>query len=160
MKKIKSAKEITVILDNIRSAHNVGAIFRTADAGGVKKIYLCGITPSPDEKQEILKTSLGAERYLKWEKIKEIWRLLENLKKQGFFIIAVEQGGGSENLFKIKKIPKKKIALLLGSEIKGLSPRILERADRQIEIPMDGKKESLNVSVAFGIVVYQIRNLL
>lgn len=156
MEKKRKVKEVIVILDNIRSTYNVGAIFRSADAIGIDKIYLSGITPtSPNPK--ISKVALGAEDYVLWEKVKTTWRLLEKLKKDGYFIIALEQNKKSKDIFKSKIYKKyKKIALLLGPEIKGLSNKILKRADICLEIPMFGKKESLNVAVAFGIAIYQI----
>lgn len=160
MKKNQNKPRLIVILDNLRSTYNVGAIFRTADASGVSKIYLCGITPSPDRNEKIKKISLGAENYVLWEKVSQTWRLIQTLKKEGYFLIALEQNPKSKNLFKIKKIKKKKIALILGKETKGLSQKILSKADLIVEIPMYGKKESLNVSVAFGIAVYYLRNLL
>ncbi len=149
---------LVVILDNIRSTYNVGAIFRTADASGVSKIYLCGITPTPSKNIKIKKVALGAEDYVSWEKVSQTWRLLNRLKKEGYFLIALEQNQKAKNLFKIKKINKQKIALILGTEVKGLSSKILKYIDLILEIPMYGKKESLNVSVAFGIAVYTIRH--
>jgi len=159
MVKSKAKREIVVILDNIRSAYNVGSIFRTADASGVSKIYLCGITPCPPQ-HKISKVALGAENYVAWEKVPSTWRLLEKLHQRGYFIIALEQGTKARNLFKIKNFKKEKIALILGPEVRGLSSAILRRADLQLEIPMRGKKESLNVAVAFGIAAYQLRNIL
>jgi len=149
---------LVVILDNIRSTYNVGAIFRTADAIGVKKIYLCGITPTPSKNIKIKKVALGAEDYVSWGKVSQTWRLLNRLKKEGYFLIALEQNQKAKNLFKIKKINKQKIALILGTEVKGLSSKILKYIDLILEIPMYGKKESLNVSVAFGIAVYTLRH--
>jgi len=171
-----------VILYNIRSLHNVGSIFRTADAAGVEKIYLCGITPAPiDEfgkpRSQLTKVSLGAEKYVKWEKIgstsspqaaQATLRLLKSLKKQGYKIFAIEQNKKSIPYYKIHfRYPKRRssirivnrIALVLGNEIKGLPSSILKRADKILEIPMYGKKESLNVAVAFGIVVFHLENL-
>ena len=153
---------LVVILDNIRSTYNVGAIFRTADAAGVSKIYLCGITPSPPN-PKITKVALGAEKFLPLEKIKNTWRLLEQLKDEGYVLISLEQGKKGQrakNIFQIKKVWSKKLALILGPEVKGLSSKILKRTDLQLEIPMYGQKESLNVAVAFGIAVYQMRNIL
>ncbi len=96
-------KELIVVLDNIRSTYNVGAIFRTADASGVKKIYLCGITPTPDRNEKIKKVALGAENYVLWEKIGQTWRILKKLKKEGYFLIALEQSPFSKNIFQLKK---------------------------------------------------------
>ncbi|MEK9154628.1 MAG: TrmH family RNA methyltransferase [Patescibacteria group bacterium] len=160
---------MVVILHNIRSLYNVGAIFRTADAAGIEKIYLCGITPKPiDElsrpRSQLTKVSLGAEKYMKWEYVKNTTSLIDKLKKEKYKIFAIEQSKKSIPYYKkIKrknlKTKKLKIALVLGGEIKGLPPSILNRADKILEIPMKGRKESLNVSVAFGIVVFNLVNL-
>ncbi len=173
-----------VILHNIRSLHNVGSIFRTADAAGVEKIYLCGITPAPVDsfgkpRQQLTKVSLGAEKYVKWEMAKATGRLIDNLKKQKYKIFAIEQNKKSIPYHKVKNLStfpresRQKIALILGNEVSGLSPSILKRADKILEIPMHGAmvrqahhprhtgrgKESLNVAVAFGIVVFKLREL-
>lgn len=156
------------ILYNIRSLHNVGSIFRTADAAGFEKIYLCGITPAPIDafgrpRQALTKVSLGAEKYLKWEKIGKnafplaTLKIIDELKRSGHEVLAVEQAKNSipYYCFKSRRL-RKKIALVLGNEIKGLPPSILKRADKILEIPMYGKKESLNVAVAFGIVAFSL----
>ncbi len=148
-----SQNKITVILHNVRSRENVGSIFRTADAAGVSKVYLCGITPCPPH-EKISKTALGAEKTVSWEYHRQIWRLIENLKKDGFRVIALEKTKTSNDIFKFKP-DKRPIAFVLGNEVKGLSPGILKRADVVLSIPMRGKKESLNVAVAFGVAVYQ-----
>lgn len=150
------------ILYNIRSVHNVGSIFRTADGAGVEKIYLCGFTPTPinelgHPRIQLTKVSLGAERSVRWEKVKSTTALIDRLKKRGYKIIAVEQAKNSVSLFNIWSYNNKKIVIVVGNEIKGLSPGILKRADKILEIPMVGRKKSLNVSVAFGIVVYHLR---
>jgi len=152
----------------------VGSIFRTADAADVKKIYLGGITPAPvDEfgrpRQQLTKVSLGTEKYMEWEKIGSISspqatiRLINKLKKDGFKIFSIEQSQKSIPYYDIVRsrdiIVKRKIALVLGNEIKGLPPSILKHADKILEIPMRGKKESLNVAVAFGIIVFHLVNL-
>jgi len=156
-----------VILHNIRSLYNVGSIFRTADAAGVKKIYLCGYTPSPKDKfgkyiQQLSKVALGAERSVKWEKINATSVLIKKLKKDGYKIFAVEQNKKSVPYYKIPKsyILNSKFCLVMGNEVKGLPKTILKLADKILEIPMKGKKESLNVSVAFGIVAFHFANLL
>jgi len=156
-----------VILYNIRSLHNVGSIFRTADAAGVEKIYLCGITPAPiDEfgrpRLQLTKVSLGAEKYVKWEKVKSATRLIDKLKKENYKIFAIEQNKKSIPYYKVKISSNRlrlrpRVALVLGNEVKGLPLSILKRADKILEIPMYGKKESLNVAVAFGIVVFHLR---
>lgn len=158
-----------VILHNIRSLHNVGSIFRTADAAGIEKIYLCGITPAPVDsfgrpRQQLTKVSLGAERYVKWEMTKVTNRLIDKLKQDGYKILVIEQGKKSIPYYKVKNSPtftresRRKIALILGNEIRGLPPSILKRGDKILEIPMFGKKESLNVAVAFGIVIFHLKN--
>lgn len=148
-----------VVLHNIRSLHNVGSIFRTADAMGAEKIYLSGITPKPvDEfkrpREQLTKVSLGSEKYVPWEKVYSTSRLLDKLKKENYRILALEQHPKSVELQKVKK--NKKFVLVLGSEVNGLPKSILEKADKIIEIPMLGQKESLNVAVAFGIAAYNL----
>lgn len=154
---------MVVLLHNLRSLHNVGSIFRTADAAGVKKIYLCGITPAPIDRfgrkrTQLTKVSLGAENYVKWESAKSTPAVIKKLKKQGLKIFAIEQSPKSIPYFKIKisKPDSGKIALIIGNEVKGLPQSVLKRTDKILEIPMKGKKESLNVAVAFGIVVFSL----
>ncbi|EKD23684.1 MAG: tRNA/rRNA methyltransferase [uncultured bacterium] len=154
--------EIVVALPDIRSTHNVGSIFRTADAAGVKKVFLCGITPQPIDqfgrkRPDISKVALGAEEYIPWEYIKSVARLITRLKKEGYMICAVEQSSKSIP-YRAFKAPKgAKIALIMGSEVEGLPKTILARTDVILEIPMFGQKESLNVGVAFGVVVFGIK---
>ncbi len=159
--------EIVVILHNIRSLHNVGSIFRTSDAAGVKKIYLCGITPAPIDvfgkpRPQLTKVSLGAEKYVEWDasarSTQAISKLLGGLKDQDYKIFAVEQSNKSIPYFKLPKsyILNSKFCLIFGNEIKGLPQSVLKRADKILEIPMRGKKESLNVAVAFGVVVFHL----
>jgi tRNA G18 (ribose-2'-O)-methylase SpoU len=144
-----------VILHNIRSAFNVGSIFRTADAANVDKIFLTGYTPTPDKNKEITKTALGAENFVKWEQYKNISYLLEKLKKEKYYLVAIEQAENSIPFYKFK--PKFPLVLILGSEVRGLDKRILKKVDKTVEIPMFGKKESLNVAVAFGIIAYCVK---
>ena len=146
-------KELVIICHNIRSRHNVGSIFRTADAADVNKIFLCGITPTPPHSR-ISKVSLGAENSVAWEKYSQTWRLIEKLKKEKFQIISLEQSKKSVNYTKIRT--SSKVALVLGNEINGVPKNILDRSDTVVEIPMSGKKESLNVAVAFGIIIFKI----
>ncbi len=155
--------ESIIILYNIRSLHNVGSIFRTADAANIKKIYLCGITPSPLDicgktRTQLSKVSLGAEKYVEWEKINSTIRLINKLKKDKYKIFAIEQSKKSMPYYKLSKsyILNSKFCLILGNEIKGLPLSILKKANKILEIPMKGKKESLNVAVAFGIVVFHL----
>ncbi|MBI2013535.1 MAG: TrmH family RNA methyltransferase [Candidatus Colwellbacteria bacterium] len=156
---------MVAILHNIRSLHNVGSIFRTADGAGVKKLYLTGYTPSPVDKfgkkiPQLTKVSLGAEDSVEWEKVSNISFLISHLKRDGYKIYAVEQSPRSIP-YNSKGVmthhnTAKKLVLVFGNEVRGLSKAILKKCDKILEIPMRGKKESLNVSVAFGIVVYGI----
>jgi tRNA G18 (ribose-2'-O)-methylase SpoU len=155
-------KEIVVILDNVRSVLNTGAIFRTSDAAGIAKIYLCGYTPTPIDRfnrarKDFAKTALGAEKTVAWEYKKTTTEALRELKKAGFQIVAIEQDKKSEDYKKIKI--KNKTAIVLGNEVLGVRQSVLKQADVIVEIPMMGKKESLNVSVAFGIVLFRLLNI-
>lgn len=148
-----------IILDNIRSAHNVGSIFRTADGAGVGKIYLLGYTPTPVDRfgrlqPEIAKTSLGASEVIPFEHIENVdtENLIERLKEEGYVIVAVEQTVNSINLYDLTVPPK--VCYVLGNEIDGVGKELLALADIAVEIPMRGKKESLNVSVTAGIVLF------
>jgi len=153
-------EKLYVVVDNIRSSENVGSIFRTSDAFEVEKIFLCGISPTPTlgtggaDNEKLAKTALGAEKTVAWEYHKQTWRLLKTLKKQGVFIGALEQTSKSTSLDKFR--PKFPFVLVIGHEIKGVTPSALKLADAIIEIPMLVKKESLNVAVAFGIAGYEI----
>ena len=145
---------LVVVLDNVRSMHNVGAVFRTADAFLVEKIILCGITPQPPHR-EIHKAALGATESVDWVFEKNISAALENLKKEDFKIIGIEQTTNSELItnFKIKK--GEKYAIVLGNEVEGLSDEVLPLYDHFLEIPQLGTKHSLNVSVCAGIVMWE-----
>jgi len=145
---------LVVVCDNLRSRFNVGAIFRTSDGAGVEKIYLCGITPAPPHSR-IAKVALGAEQSVPWEKCAKILPLLKRLHREGFYIIALEQTKKSIPYYRLKT--KRPIALVVGPETTGLRSAVIRAASRAIEIPMLGKKESLNVSVAFGIAAYHLR---
>lgn len=154
---------MVVILDNIRSLHNVGSIFRTADGAGVAKLYLCGVTPGPLNRfkevvPEIAKTALGAEASVAWEKVETTLEAVKTLKKQGYRIIAIEQDKKAIPYFELKigRVELGKVALILGEEVSGLPQAVLKKCDTIIEIPMHGKKESLNVSVAFGIIAFHL----
>jgi len=151
-----------IVLDNIRSLFNVGSIFRTADAVGAEKIYLCGITPEPIDKfnrirPQLAKVSLGAEKTMVWEYNKSVNNVICDLKKQGYKILAVEQNKKSIPYYKFRLNKKNKIALVFGNEVEGVSESVIKKADKILEIPMAGKKESLNVSVSAGIVMFGIR---
>jgi 23S rRNA (guanosine2251-2'-O)-methyltransferase len=156
---MKNQKEKVLILHNIRSSHNVGSIFRTADAFGIEKIYLSGYTPTPTDRfnrvqKSIAKTALGAELTTSWEYQKTIKPIIEKLKKEDFHIVAIEQAKNSIIYTKIP--PKKKQAFILGNEVRGISPQTLSLVDTIAEIPMKGMKESLNVSVSAGIVLASV----
>jgi tRNA G18 (ribose-2'-O)-methylase SpoU len=146
-------KEVYLVIHNVRSVLNVGSMFRTADAAGVAKIYLCGYTPTP-EHPKMSKTSLGAEKAVSWEHHIQTGRLLRLLQERGTSILALEQTKRSKDLFKFR--PKFPLALVVGNEVRGLSPAILNYCDKAVEIPMCGEKESLNVAVAAGIALYEI----
>lgn len=136
---------------NLRSRENVGSVFRTADAFGVDKIFLTGFTPAPPH-EKISKTALGAENFVAWEKVFSISRLIKKLRHDGFEIVALEQSRKSISIAHYR--PTKKVALIIGNEVSGISSHILNQCDHIIEIPMAGKKESLNVAVAFGVATY------
>ena len=157
----RSEKEVVLLLHNIRSVQNVGSLFRTSDAFGVKKIYLSGFTPTPLDRfgrprQDLVKTSLGAEKTIPWEYAKSISSIIKKLKADGFSIVAIEQAPNSFHYTDASAYRGKKVALLLGNEVKGIDPRTLKLCDRAVEIPMQGMKESLNVSVAGAIVLSRV----
>lgn len=142
-----------LICDNIRSLENIGSIFRTADALAVDKIFLGGISGRPPH-PKISKTALGAEKNIPYQHYWQIWRLADKLKKEKISIIALEKTKNSLPYYNFK--PRFPLALVVGNEIKGISPALLRKADQIIHLPMFGKKESLNVSVAFGAAGYWI----
>jgi len=151
--------EVFLILHNIRSLYNVGSIFRTADAAGVSKIFLTGYTPSPRDvfgnfRKEISKTALGAEKYMPWQKMSDIGGLTEELNGKKVQIVALEQSEKSIDYRKFR--PRFPIALILGNEVRGISPALLKKCDKIIEIPMRGRKESLNVAVSAGVALFRI----
>jgi len=148
-----------LILPDIRSAINVGAIFRTADAVGIDRIFLVGCTPRPSDtfgriQKDIAKSALGAETWIPWFYNKTLIPLIKKLKKDGYEIVALEQDNRSIDYRKLK-VPQK-VAIILGEEVNGLDKKVLDICDQIIEIPMHGKKESLNVSVACGIALFRI----
>jgi tRNA G18 (ribose-2'-O)-methylase SpoU len=149
--------QTAVLLHNVRSAHNVGSIFRTADAAGVSKIFLSGYTPSPVDRfgsprKDISKVALGAEKYIPWEYQKNPYAIISALRKEGWHIVGVEQDARAINyrMFKIKR----PTLFIFGNEVRGISPALRKKCDTVVEIPMRGKKESLNVSVAAGIILF------
>jgi len=145
-----------LILPNIRSCHNVGAMFRTADACGVTKLFLVGYTSCPP-KPQIDKVSLGAEQWMPWEHRKDLKRLILSLKKKGVVIVGLEKTADSWPLTTgLKQIKNEDLALIVGNEVEGISAEIIKLCNLVVHIPMYGKKESLNVSVAAGIAMYEI----
>ncbi|MBP9714969.1 MAG: TrmH family RNA methyltransferase [Candidatus Pacebacteria bacterium] len=150
-----------LILNDIRSVENVGAMFRTADAAGIDKIYLVGITPAPIDRfgrkrKDLAKSALGAEEFVSWEQAPKILPLLKKLKKDGFQIIAIEQDEKSIDYKKVKI--KTKNAFIVGTEVTGIPKSVLAQCDVIAEIPMQGRKESLNVSVSLGIALFRMLN--
>jgi tRNA G18 (ribose-2'-O)-methylase SpoU len=151
-----------LILHDIRSAQNVGSLFRTADAAGISKIYLSVISPTPIDRfgrpvGAIAKTALGAEQTIPWETYTDIKQLIVQLQKEGIHIIAIEQSVTAIDYKEIR--PSTDIACILGNEVEGISQDILDMVDTVVEIPMRGQKESLNVSVAGGIALFRILNI-
>ncbi len=153
---------IALILHNIRSVHNVGSIFRTADAAGVSHIFLSGYTPTPLDhfdmpRKDFIKVSLGAEKLVPWTHVKTLTPTLTRLKKEGYILLAIEQDPHSISIFDYMPLSASKpIAVILGNECRGISKAILNKVDTILEIPMHGTKESLNVSVSAGIALFTI----
>ena len=159
MPKINLKNNYILILPDIRSAINVGSMLRTADAVGIHKVYMTGYTPVPIDKygrkrKDIAKASLGAEDSVPWEYTKSTSALINRLKKEGYFVVAIEQHSNSVNYKSIKK--NTKMAFLMGNETEGLPKSILTKCDAVAEIEMKGKKESLNVAVACGVALFRI----
>ncbi len=155
-------KQVEILLHDIRSTHNVGSIFRTCDALGISKIYISGYTPTPTDKfdrarKDIAKVALGAEKSIPWEYVKSPLALIKKLKKNKYSIIALEQSKDSIDYKKIKI--EKPMLFVVGNEVTGIDSKILSLADNIVEIPMKGKKESLNVSVAFGVALFRLLNI-
>ncbi len=144
-----------VVLNNVRSLYNVGSIFRTADGVGLEKIWLCGITGYPPE-SKISKTALGAEKEVPWEYVASSKACVSRLRAQGYQVVFLEQMEGSASYQDF--IPKSPVCLVLGNELWGVGEGLLPHGDVAIEITMAGLKNSLNVTVAFGIIAYHIRN--
>ncbi|HEY8397340.1 MAG TPA: RNA methyltransferase [Flavihumibacter sp.] len=152
----EAAKQpIIVILDNIRSMHNVGSVFRTADAFLIEAIYLCGYTPQPPHR-DIHKTALGATETVNWTWFPKTVDAVQQAKEQGYGVYAVEQVTDSYLLNRLSTDPDEKIALVFGNEVAGVDAAVLERCDGCIEIPQLGMKHSLNVSIAAGIVLWEL----
>ncbi|WP_353086941.1 RNA methyltransferase [Flavobacterium sp.] len=146
---------VILILDDIRSLHNIGSVFRTADAFLIEKIYLCGITATPPHK-EIQKTALGATETVAWEYQKEVGTAIEKLQHEGWKVYAIEQVEGATFLNSFHPQPNERYALIFGNEVYGVSQKAIEQCEGCIEIPQLGTKHSLNIAVSTGIVVWDI----
>jgi tRNA G18 (ribose-2'-O)-methylase SpoU len=144
---------LTVVLDNVRSLHNVGSIFRTADAFRIERIYLCGITATPPN-AEIHKTALGAENSVEWAFFDDALTAVQLLKQQEYTVFAVEQAENSISLPQLQLDPTKQYAIVLGNEVKGVQQQVVDACQGCIEIPQFGTKHSLNVSIAAGLVMW------
>jgi len=160
IEEFRQAKKIplVVVLDNVRSQHNIGSVFRTSDAFRVEAVYLCGITATPPN-AEIHKTALGAEFSVKWKYFENTSDAVDDLKCKGYRIAAVEQAENSLSLGDLA-IGKDKLAIIFGNEVKGVDQKIMDSCDFCIEIPQFGTKHSLNVSVSAGIVIWELFNKL
>jgi tRNA G18 (ribose-2'-O)-methylase SpoU len=146
---------IIVVLDNIRSLHNVGSIFRTSDAFRLEAVYLCGITSTPPHK-EIHKTALGAENSVEWHYFNETTDAVKKLKQEGYFLIGIEQVEGSTGLNTFHPDTKSKYAIIFGNEVKGVDQKVIDLCELCLEIPQFGTKHSFNVSVTAGIVLWEL----
>ena len=156
VEEFKAARKLplVVVLDNVRSLHNVGSVFRSCDAFRIEAVYLCGITATPPS-AEIHKTALGAEDSVSWKYYESTLDAVEELKQQGYFVYSIEQVEGSENMAKISLDTSKRYAVVLGNEVKGVEQAVVNASDSCLEIPQLGTKHSLNVSVTAGIVVWE-----
>ena len=146
---------LLLVLDNVRSLHNIGSVFRTADAFRLERIFLCGITATPPHR-EIHKTALGATETVSWEYHEKTADALAGLKEQDYLIYSVEQAEGSVLLGEVQVSGKQKYALVFGHEIRGVDQEVVDMSDQCIEIPQYGTKHSLNISVAAGIVIWEL----
>lgn len=146
---------LVIVLDNIRSLNNIGSVFRTADAFLLEKIYLCGITATPPNR-DIHKTALGATESMAWEYVEDTKSLVENLKLQGYRTLAVEQAENAVMLNEFKAESPEKIALVFGNEVKGVSQEVVTACHGVLEIPQFGTKHSLNIAVSVGVTVWDI----
>jgi tRNA G18 (ribose-2'-O)-methylase SpoU len=147
---------IVLVLDNVRSAHNVGSAFRTADAFGVDKVYLGGYCPVPPS-PELRKVALGAEEVVPFEQVADVVGLVRRLQEEGFIVAAVEQTVHSVKLDRFRREPGRRYALVFGNEVDGVQQEVVDACDFSLEIPQQGTKHSLNVSVSVGVVLWGIR---
>lgn len=157
VEEFKEAKKLplVIILDNIRSLHNIGSVFRTSDAFRIECIYLCGITATPPH-TEMHKTALGAELTVDWQYVNNSVEAVDKLKKEGYIVYSVEQAEGSIMLDELTLDRSKKYAVVMGNEVKGVQQEVIDHSDGCIEIPQYGTKHSLNVSVTAGIVIWDL----
>ncbi|MBQ6199220.1 MAG: RNA methyltransferase [Bacteroidales bacterium] len=146
---------VVIVLDNVRSAHNTGSAFRTADAFGVDKIFLGGITPVPPS-PELRKVALGAEEVVPFQHVQDVVDLVRQLKKDGYTVVAVEQTVNSVKLNRFNREPGTKYALVFGNEVDGVQQEVVDQCDFSLEIPQQGTKHSLNVSVSVGVVLWAL----
>jgi tRNA G18 (ribose-2'-O)-methylase SpoU len=146
---------ITVVLDNIRSLNNIGSVFRTSDAFLIEKIYLCGITAKPPHK-DIHKTALGATESVQWEYFKNTLDVIQELKKDGYIILSIEQTEMAVMLQDFEIETNKKYAVIFGHEVKGVQQEVVNLSDYAVEIPQYGTKHSFNISVSAGIVLWEL----
>lgn len=145
---------LTVVLDNVRSLHNVGSVFRTSDAFRVERIFLCGITATPPS-AEIHKTALGAEDVVSWTHFTDTMEAVAQLKEEGYKVFSIEQCEGSIALQDFETSPQQRYAVIMGNEVKGVQQCVVDASDGAIEIPQFGTKHSLNVSVTTGMVIWE-----
>lgn len=148
-------RPIVVVLDNIRSMNNVGAVFRTSDAFLVEKIYLCGITATPPN-NDIHKTALGATESVEWEYAEQTIEVLKNLKSKGYKLFAIEQAENSIMLDQLELLEGEKVAIVFGHEVRGVQQEVVSFCDFALEIPQFGTKHSLNISVCAGITLWEV----
>ena len=146
---------VVIVLDNVRSAHNTGSAFRTADAFGVDKVFLGGITPVPPS-PELRKVALGAEEVVPFQHVQDVVDLVRQLKKDGYTVVAVEQTVNSVKLDRFSREPGARYALVFGNEVDGVQQEVVDQCDFSLEIPQKGTKHSLNVSVSVGVVLWAL----
>jgi 23S rRNA (guanosine2251-2'-O)-methyltransferase len=156
---IPRTPEIRVLLHNIRSAHNVGSMLRTSDALGVGHVYLSGYTPLPRDRfgrpvKEIAKTALGAEESVPWSSERDVSRVIARCKQEGYVVVGLEQDARAVDYKHYS--PKTPVLFIVGNEVRGMSPALRAQCDVLVEIPMRGRKESLNVAVSFGVALFRI----
>lgn len=153
--RISEKNSIVIVLDNVRSLHNVGSVFRTADAFAIERVYLCGITAQPPHR-EIQKTALGATESVEWKYFDTTDVAVESLINEGYKLVGIEQVAGSVFLEDVEFNASQKIALIFGNEVKGVQQAVLDNCDEYWEIPQHGTKHSLNISVSVGVVLWEL----